>query len=693
MKILNLILGVPLGYIVYYAYAITGNYALAILLFTLLVKIIMYPVNVVTHKNALRLLNMQPKLDIIKKRCAGDKKLLNEEQYNLFEKEKYNPSVGILPMLIQLVLVMGVIQVMYNPLQHLMHFNADVISAITNAANSLFETSVGSAEQIRALNAISNPANAVVFENALAGFSDSNGIIAAAQSVNLDFFGVNLGEVPSFTNLATLVIPLFSGLSALALCAIQSYISPGALGNSKATNIGLTVFNIAFSFYFAIAMPLGVGLYWTASNLLTILSLFVLNAMYNPKKLAGEALDYMNARRKTPEQIREEKRVKKELAVREKRDSERFASAKKQLVFYALTGGQYKYYNRIIDYLLENSDVTIHYLTNDPDDSVFKMNNPQLIPYYAGQQKTIFLMLRLDTDICVTTVPDLQMFHLKRSVAREDIEYVYTFHAILSSAIEVREATFDYFDTMFLVGPHRVADIRRREEVAGLPAKKMVKAGYGLYDQLVEDYAAAPAVENEKQRILIAPSWQKDNILELCIDDMLDSLVGRGYEIVIRPHPQFTQLFPERIKALQDKYRECVDSGELVFELDFAKSKSIYTSDILISDWSNIAFEFSYCTLKPCIFINTPMKVLNPNYRKYVKDPVHVALRDRLGVSVDLDKVHELGEVTAKMLTEKDLYREEIANVVEQYLYYPGRSGEAGGKYLISQLEKKAKKN
>jgi len=691
LKYLNIILGIPLGYIVYFAYRLTGNYALAIILFTLFVKIVLFPVNIVTHKNALRLLNLQPKLGVIKKRCAGDRKRLSEEQYNLFESEKYYPAFGLIPLFIQLVLVMGMVQVMYRPLQHMLHFNPDVISAITAAANSLFETGVGNAEQLRALQAMSSPAHAGVFEAALSAFPDAGAIIAAARGVDLMFFGINLGEVPSARIFsAALAIPVLSGLSAWLQCFVQSRVSPGALGNGKGTNLGLTVFTVGFSFYFAFVMPAGVGLYWLAGNLLSIGALYVLNAIYNPKKLAGDALAYINANRKTPAQLREEKSLNKALAAREKLDGARFLAAKKQLVFYALTAGQYKYYQCMIEYLLEHSDITVHYLTNDPEDPVFRMGHPRFEAYYAGQQKTIFLMLRLDTDICVTTVPDLQSYHMKRSVARDDIEYIYTFHALVSSHVAAREEALDHYNTIFLVGPHRIADIRRREEIAGLPAKKLVKTGYGLYDRLVKAYAELPDVSHERPRVLIAPSWQADNILELCIGDMLDSLVGNGCEIVIRPHPQFSQLFPERVKALTDRYRPYIDSGEIVFELDFADSRSIYMSDILITDWSNIAFEFSYCTLKPCIFINTPMKVLNENYKRLGEELLHVKLRDLVGISVDLDEVKTIDRITARLLAQKDQYKEEIARVTQEYVYYPGRSGEAGGKYIVGQLKKKS---
>jgi YidC/Oxa1 family membrane protein insertase len=82
-------------------------------------------------------------------------------------------------------------------------------------------------------------------------------------------------------------------------------------------------------------------------------------------------------------------------------------------------------------------------------------------------------MLRLDTDIMATTVPDLQNYHIKRSTAREDIEYIYIPHGVVSSIMLVREKAYDYYDTFFCNGPGIVTELRRREETAGLKKRAL----------------------------------------------------------------------------------------------------------------------------------------------------------------------------------------------------------------------------
>jgi len=641
---------------------------------------------ILAHRNSIRLLQLQPALNIIKQRHAGDKNSLNEAQYDLFNKERYSPLLGVLPLLVQLLLVMGMLQVMYHPLQHMLRFDSEVINALIQAVRRLYDTQGTIAEQMLVLDAFQRHENLYTFQSALANFPDSYSILYSLEAKEMHFLGLNLSATPSLANPSfELIIILLSGIAALSFCLVQNKISPGALSQSSRTNKGLTIFTVGLSLYFAFALPVGVGLYWTVGNFTAIGVVLFLNFLYPPKKLAAEALTYLKDTRKTPEQLRDERTHKKELKARERQDASKFSTTKKQLVFYALTSGQYRYYKNIIEHILEHSNLSIHYLTNDPDDVVFTHNNERLIPYYTSQQRTISLMLKLDTDIMVTTVPDLQTFHMKRSIVRDDIEYIFIPHSLASLHVTMKEAACDHFDTVLCVGAHQTTELRRREQLANLPKKKLIKAGYGLYDQLAESYKALPIKDNKLPKILIAPSWQTDNILDSCIDTLLDSLLGQGYEIIVRPHPQYIRYYPGRMKALQEKYSKHED--EVSFVLDFSDNTSVFQSDILITDWSNIAFEFSYCTLKPSIFINTPMKVMNPNYERYGLEVVDITLRDKVGVSVNLDSVESLNEVVTNLLSNKDGYKERIQQALEQHLYYPGRNGEAGGKYLIQRLE------
>ena len=688
MRIINTILGIPLGYIIYLAYRLTGSYGFAIIIFAVIVRIVLLPITALAHKNSIRFLQIQPALHIVKQRYSGDRERLNEEQYELYKREKYNPSIGLIPLFLQLFLVMGILQVMYNPLQHLLHLSSGEIEAIATADWMPFTVHAGSGEQLRIIEAIQHSENLNAIHTALSDFPDADNTISLMSNTDLSFLGLNLGETPSLRNpTIALIIPILSALSALIFCFIQNAISPGAISQSKGTNNGLTIFTVSLSLYFAMVTPVGVGIYWTMGNIMGIASTFALNALYNPKKLASEAISHINSMKKTPAQIREEREFKKKLRIREKADAARFSSAKKQLVFYALTGGQYKYYAEVINFIMHNSDLAIHYITNDPDDSLFQQDlNNKIIPYYISHKKTIGIMLKLDADMLVTTVPDLQNYHFKKSIVRDDIEYVYIFHGYTSIHMVMRPHALDYFDTIFCVGVHHVNETRRLEELFNLPKKRLVKAGYSMYDRLLIAYNNREDIQTNQKQILIAPSWQKDNIMELCITDVLDQLLGNDYKIIIRPHPQYTQFYRDKISVLQQTYHDSIEKNELSFELDFSESSSMYLSDIVITDWSNTAYEFSFCTKKPVIFINTPMKVLNPDYLDVGIEPSEIFLRDKVGVSIDVNNIDNLNIIVQDIFNDKDKYNDLIEKTVNEFMYCPMRSGEAGGKYILSRL-------
>ena len=713
MNIINTILGIPLGYIVRYVYGLTENYGVAIIIFAFVAKILIFATLLMAHKNSIRFLKLQPEITILKKRFSGDKEQLNEERFQLFKREKYRPLLGLLPLAVQLVLILGVLQVMYNPLQHILHLPSEQIEILVDASREIRGQAVVEdlttgehldirsasphfTDQLHVLREVQSGDNTYLYRYRtlleINGF-DPDEVLSAINSLNMRFVGLNLTVTPSLLSPSPeLLIVLFAALSALFLCVVQNKISPGSFSQTTLSKNLSMILMIGLSLFFALTLPAGIGLYWAAGNLGAIVVAIILDKIYPPKKLATDAIAQIEATKKTPAELRTEKSLQKTLKARSNADYEKFKAVKKDFVVFAMAAGEFKYCKTIIDYILENSDVVIHYVTNDENDAVFEMASEQFVPYFITHSKTISLMLHLDCKILATTVPDLQVFHIKRSVAQPNLEYIHVFHAPVSSFVQYRERAFDYFDTIFCVGEHHIKEMKRREEIAKIKPRRLVKTGYGMYDLLLKSAQNEQIEKNEKPRILVAPSWQSHNILETCIDDVLASLVGQNYQVLLRPHPQFVMLFPEKMEELKKKFSKFVESGELVFETDFKSSSSTYSSDLLITDWSGIAYEFAYCTNRPCVFINTPQKIMNQNYKRYGFDPMEVEIRDRVGISLDIDKVRDELENNVKTLlgnpTEQS---EKIKSALGEYLFYPNRSGEAGGKYIIKQLENKSK--
>ncbi len=627
-------LGNIFGYVMYGCYKIIGDYGWAIVVFTLLTKVIMLPISVMVQKNSIKMVKMYPEMNRIKARCYGSADLISEEQYQLYKKENYHPMLDLVPVILQLVLLMGVVGA----------FRADIWNQ--------------------------------------------------AKDLKMVFLALDLGVVPAQTMGSSVLIPILAALSAWLMCFSQNKINVLQAEQSKANQITTLLISVGLSLYLGFFVTAGVGLYWTVGNILSILQLILLNIWINPKKY----IDYedLEASKKELEKVNQySAKAKKDnknnqYAELEKQDYKRFLKyGDKQIVFYSEKNGFYKYYQNIIESILRKTDIVIHYITNDPEDEVFKMASDNFQVYYIGENKLIVLMMKMEADMVVMTTPDLQKYHLKRSMVRNDIEYVYVDHAMGSLNMTLRKHALDHFDTIFVPNDLTIEEIRKQEELYQLPAKNLVKYGYGLIDNMIERYEKEGMKGNDPKVILIAPSWQDGNILDNGIEMILEQLLGKGYRIILRPHPQYVRHFGEKLNMMREKYSSYKD---FTLQTDFSSNSTVFQADILMTDWSGIAYEYSFTTLKPTLFINTPMKVMNPDYKELGIVPFDIMIRDKVGISLELDELDKTADTVYKLLNENNYSAEELKKIREQYLYNIGKSGNVGAKYIIERLIEYSKK-
>ena len=133
MNPLNLIY-TALGWVLRQIYALLGyisplfqNYALAILLFTILINLILLPINFNQQKTMAKQTALRPKLDLLKKKCNGDNQKYNQEMQALYQRENVKMMGGCLPMLIRLPFLWGVWRAISNPLSHIIVVGSDVV--------------------------------------------------------------------------------------------------------------------------------------------------------------------------------------------------------------------------------------------------------------------------------------------------------------------------------------------------------------------------------------------------------------------------------------------------------------------------------------------------------------------------------------------------------------------------------------
>ena len=607
------------GIIINFVYQIVKNYGLTIIVFTLFTKIVLFPISILVQKNSIKMVKMKPKIDELKLRHNNDKEAFMEAQIDLFEKEKYHPSFGAIPLIIQIPIILVLVGIMRNP--------------------SLY-----------------------------------------IQNIKSTIFGIMDLSVKPSTN-DYYIIPIVAAISTIFLWLVENRINVLQRETSLLNKLATGLITIAVTVYFVFIVPNGVGLYWICGDIFAVLQLLILNAIYPPKKYVD--YDYLNRiKQQRIEQHKFNKISKKKSKYYYKKFFETDNIDNMKLVIYAEGKGYYKYFKGIVEYILNNSNIVVHYITSDLNDTILDDNNPKVKAYYIATNQLIPLFMKLECDIVLTTTPDLQNFYLKRSIVRKDIEYIYTMHGVGSPNLCLKTGALDYFDTIFAVGPSIVRDVREIEELRKSKIKNVLECGYPLLDNMIKEYI--PKI-NDKKTILIAPSWQKNNIIDSCIEEILDNLLKTDYKVVLRPHPQYLKFGEEKISWLAKKYNE-KDNENFIIQTNFSPNDTVYNADLLITDWSSIAFEYSFTTLKPTLFIDTPMKIMNPDYKKIKNEPIDIYLRDKIGERVKVNNINdEMINKIQKVLNNKEMSKQ-IEKFREENIFNIGNSSSIAGKYIIEQI-------
>ena len=182
------ILGVPLGWVMKFIYGFIQNYGLSIIVFTILVKLLMLPMAVKQQKSQAKMAVVQPQMLELQKRYANNQQKLQEELAALYAREGYNPTSGCLTLFIQFPIIMGLYDVIYKPLTHVLALGSETLTKATEIATSLgmLPEKLYSAEPY-IISAVQN--DPAAFEALGAD------IVSKIQNFDMYFLGINLGDM------------------------------------------------------------------------------------------------------------------------------------------------------------------------------------------------------------------------------------------------------------------------------------------------------------------------------------------------------------------------------------------------------------------------------------------------------------------------------------------------------------------
>ncbi len=364
--------------------------------------------------------------------------------------------------------------------------------------------------------------------------------------------------------------------------------------------------------------------------------------------------------------------------------------ASRKITFYSEDAHSMMHFEGLINALTKTHKESVCYLTSDPFDPVFQRNDPMVLPFFIGEgvvRTTAFY--KLNADLCIMTMPDLETFHLKRSKAHS-VHYLYLFHAMVSTHSNYRKGAFDHYDTIFCTGPQQVEEIRATERVYGLTPKNLYEDGYRRIEALIEEVKSYRAdngttIESETKTIIVAPSWGKNAILEVCGEELVGHLLEAGYNTIVRPHPMTTKYNPLILQNLSASFGA---HKRFKLQTDIRDKKTLFESHVMICDWSGVAMEYAFSCERPVIFIDVPKKLNNPEADRIGIEPIESSIRTKIGRIVSMESISSISESIEELYQDKSSFLDSIQKVRMDSVFNLGESLEKAAQKVVEIANK-----
>ena len=315
----------PLGVLMQWIYQAIPSYFITIFVFTLLVRLLVFPLSIKNQKSQMERAKLAPRLERLQKKYGQDKQKLQQKTQELYEKEGVSMTGGCLPMLVQMLVLFSVIAVIYKPLTYVQRIDAaDINTCVTAVTDEL--KAEGKTQEVsrydeksyyremylmKALSAHGDKMEAKLVETGKTA-DEAAAIVEQLRTTEKEFrvFGVSLLEQPTHTGLVPnglWIVAIISGLTALLSSLVSMRFSKASMSAEQQQMGGMTngcmMYGMPlFSLFISFTVPGGVSVYWIFSNLLAMVQTVALNAMYNPAKARAQAeIEYAERRRKKAE--------------------------------------------------------------------------------------------------------------------------------------------------------------------------------------------------------------------------------------------------------------------------------------------------------------------------------------------------------------------------------------------------------
>jgi hypothetical protein len=373
------------------------------------------------------------------------------------------------------------------------------------------------------------------------------------------------------------------------------------------------------------------------------------------------------------------------LALRESNDMARLLTLspeERSLVVYAEDTFTYVQLKGYLQSLWADHGLSYHYITSAPADPMLE-NPPDGATVWFVRDQMARLMGALTCGVFLTTMPDLGKFHIPRPKAGKTS---YAFHSLNSTHTAYRNGAFDNYDQFLCTGPHHVEELTRLR-TSDIP--QLSEVGYYKLDLIRREHEHSVAGDKvQSDLVLLAPSWGAENLLEAHGTEIVRALLSEGMGVIVRPHPQFFHsLYRKGREVVETLQREFGDNSDVEFELSIDSQDSFHRSALMISDWSGAAYEYALGTMRPVLFIDTPQKIFNPDWKEIGLPSFESVMRSEVGSVVPTSEVAEVGHIAVRLLSGELISPRQLADLAQSVVFNPLRSAQAGAGAIAESVQ------
>lgn len=257
------------GYLLNFLYNLLNNYGLAIIIFSILIKVLLLPLTIKQQKTMEKTKKMQDEMKSLQFKYKNDPEKLNKEMMDMYKRENMSPFSGCLTSIVQLVLILAVFYLVRSPLTYMKKVDANIINEYTNKLET--KTNYPEVQIVKEFGEEKEELN-----------------------IKMDFIGLDLSSVPTadLKNVKTLIIPILYVLSSIV--STKMTLNMQQNNNNKenekeneesmedmmqGTNKTMSYMMPIMAFSISLVAPLGLALYWLMNNILMIIERLFINKL------------------------------------------------------------------------------------------------------------------------------------------------------------------------------------------------------------------------------------------------------------------------------------------------------------------------------------------------------------------------------------------------------------------------------